>query len=49
MVKCKDCTHYKPIENKEGYGTCFGHEVEGNADPKNNPKCGGKYFKPKKK
>jgi len=49
MVKCKDCTHYKPIENKGGYGTCFGHEVEGNADPKNNPKCGGKYFKPKKK
>jgi hypothetical protein len=47
MVKCMDCTHYKPISNKEGFGDCFGAEVPGNRDPQDSPKCGGEYFKAK--
>jgi hypothetical protein len=45
MVKCMDCVYYKPIRNKEGFGTCFGVEIPGNMNPKDSPKCKGEYFK----
>ena len=45
MVTCKDCEHYKPIDGKKG--KCFGVGIEGDRDPKNFPKCQGKYFKSK--
>jgi len=44
-MKCMDCAHYKPITNKDGFGTCFGVEIPGNLDPRKSEKCGGKYFK----
>jgi len=47
MTTCKECVHYTEIDDKEGYGACFGAEVPGDRDIKKSPKCGGKYFKPK--
>ena len=45
MSTCMDCAHYKPINSREGFGTCFGVEIQGNRNPKDSQKCGGKYFK----
>jgi hypothetical protein len=44
-MRCRDCVNYKPLGSREDWGTCFGVEVPGNRDPKDAPKCRGKYFK----
>lgn len=44
MVKCADCSHYKPIAEKEGFGDCFGAEVPGERDPKDSQMCKGEGF-----
>jgi len=45
MSTCKDCKHFKPIEAKDGFGDCFGHEVSADMDA---DKCPAKAFEPKK-
>jgi len=44
MPICKDCKHYKPLETKDGFGDCFGHEVPAEMD---SSKCPAKAFTPK--
>jgi hypothetical protein len=41
-MKCKNCIYYKPADTKKG--TCWGIEIEGNANPKDIKICQGKYF-----
>lgn len=45
--RCRDYDHYKPIDDEKG--DCFGVEVSGNRDPAESEKCGGKFFKPRRK
>ncbi len=44
MPKCKDCKHFKPID--EEIGDCFGYEISGERDAS---KCGAKAFEPREK
>jgi len=48
MPNCVECQFYKPLENKPGFGLCFGVEIPGDRNIKDSPKCKGKYFKPRK-
>ena len=43
MPTCKDCKHYKPIENTET-GDCFGHIVPADAPA---AKCPANAFTPR--
>lgn len=46
-MKCRDCEHYKPVDDQKG--DCFGAVIEGNRDPKDSEKCLGKFFRPRNK
>ena len=37
MALCRDCKYWKPIENEENMGDCFGHKVPGDTDAGNCP------------
>lgn len=44
MPTCKDCKYFKPLEDKPGFGECYGHEVPADMDA---DKCPAKAFAPK--
>lgn len=47
MPKCKECVHYKPFDEEQGF--CFGVLLHGDRDAHESEKCRADHFTPHEK